>query len=117
MAEQTFEGGRMYWRKDRDSIYVVYGSGGWAAFPNAWQDGDPVYSCPATAPETSPPTPLRGFGRVWCSFSEVRTGLGWATDAERGYDATAQDFDSGSIFRNDFGVVVVLYADGTWEQR
>ena len=117
MAEQTFEDGRVFWRKDRDSIYVVYDSGTWAAYPNNWNDGDPIYSCPATAPEASPPTPLRGFGRVWCSFDEVRNGLGWATDGERGYDAMAQDFDAGWVFRNDFGVIFVLFDDGTWEQR
>jgi serine/threonine-protein kinase len=117
MAEQTFERGRMFWRDDRDSLYVLYDSGAWSAFPNDWRNGDPIYSCPATAPESSPPTPLRGFGRTWCSFSEVRDGLGWATDGERGYDGTAQDFASGSVFRNDFGVTFVLYGDGTWEQR
>lgn len=107
----------MFWRKDWDSMYAQYSTGAWAGYPDTWEEGDPLYSCPATAPEASPPTPWRGFGKVWCTFSEVRNGLGWATDGERGYDATVQDFDTGSIVRNDFGVIYVLYSDGTWEQR
>jgi hypothetical protein len=107
----------MFWRKDRDSIFVLYQIGTWAGFPNTWNEGDPVYSCPATAPEESPPTPLRGFGRVWCSFSDVRDGLGWAIDGERGYDATAQDFDTGAILRTDLGATYVLFGDGTWQLR
>jgi serine/threonine-protein kinase len=117
VAEQTFEGGHMQWRKDRDSVYALYGTGAWGGYPNSWKEGDPTYSCPTTAPEESPPTPLRGFGKVWCSFPEVRNGLSWATDSERGFDGTVQDFDTGAIVRNDFGVIVVLFGDGTWEQR
>jgi hypothetical protein len=107
----------MFWRNDRGSVTVQYSTGAWAGYPDTWEEGDPLYSCPATAPETSPPTPWRGFGKVWCTYGEVRNGLGSATDGERGYDATVQDFDTGSIVRNDFGVIYVLYSDGTWEQR
>jgi len=116
MAEEHFEYGRMFWRKDSDRILAVHDSGVWASYQDIWQEGDPDYSCPDSAPEESPPTPLRGFGKIWCTYTEVRNGLGWATDGERGFDGTVQDFEQGAILRTDTGEMYVLFNDGTWTQ-
>jgi hypothetical protein len=43
--------------------------------------------------------------------------LGWATDYERGFDGTVQDFERGAILRTDGGENYVLYGDGNWAQR
>ena len=117
MAEEHFERGLMFWREDTDSLSVLYNKGAWAAYSDIWREGDPDYSCPDSAPTESPPTPLRGFGKIWCTYEPVRSGLGWATDGERGYYATAQDFERGSIVRTDGGTTYLLYGDGWWEQR
>jgi len=117
LAEESFDHGRMFWRKDTDRISVQYESGAWASYANAWAEGDPEFSCPAIAPEESPPTPKRGFGKVWCANEGVRNGLGWATDPEYGYYGTVQDFEHGSIIRTEGGATYVRYADGEWEQR
>jgi serine/threonine protein kinase len=117
MAEEHFERGRMFWREDTDLISALYDTGGWGSYPNTWHEGDPVYSCSDSAPAENPPTPIRGFGKTWCTYEAVRSGLGWATDPERGYDATAQDFERGSIVRTDGGTTYVLYADGRWERQ
>ena len=116
MARQHFEWGQMLWRKDTDGILAVHDRGIWGAYQNIWFEGDPTYSCPDSAPEESPPTPLRGFGKIWCTYTEVRNGLGWATDGERGFNGTAQDFEQGTILRTDTGDTYVLYGDGTWTQ-
>lgn len=113
-ARQYFEGGTMLWRQDNDRIYALYNGGGWGSYANLWSDGEAAYSCPATAPSETPPTPKRGFGAIWCAYGEVRSGLGNATSDERGFNATLQHFDYGSILRSDSGKTYTLYSDGTW---
>jgi len=117
IAEEPFERGRMFWREDTDLTSVLYNNGGWALYQNTWREGDPDYSCPESAPTESPPTPIRGFGKIWCTYEPVRSGLGWTTDHEHGYHGTAQDFERGSIIRTDGGTTYVLYGDDWWEKR
>jgi hypothetical protein len=117
MAQEYFERGQMFWRKDDDTMIVLYGTGAWEVYADIWQEGDPQYSCPGIAPSETPPTPLRGFGKIWCTYEAVRNGLGWATDYERGFDGTVQDFERGAILRTDGGENYVLYGDGNWAQR
>jgi len=104
----------MFWREDNDRIFAVYQSGTWQGFANTWRDGDPTYTC---GTETTPPTPLRGFGKAWCSNATVREGLGSALDLERGFDSTLQDFERGIILRMDTGTIYLLFADGKWSKR
>jgi serine/threonine protein kinase len=114
IAEETFEHGRMFWRQDNDHHYVLYANGTWERFPNTWSEEMPVFTC--GIPE-SPPTPLRGFGKVWCDRSWVREGLGNATVGEWGEYSTVQDFvNGGSIIRSGSGTYI-LYADGKWGRR
>ncbi len=117
IALEHFEGGLMLWRENTDQIYVLYGNGSWDSYNDIWLEGDPEYSCPDSAPSSSPPTPRRGFGKIWCTDSEVRSGLGSATDAERGFYGTVQDFRYGWALGADSGVILVLFADGSWTQR
>lgn len=114
MASERFERGQMLWRQDTDAIVVLYDNGTWVAYQDVWNEGDAEYSCPESAPEESPPTPKRGFGKIWCIHPGVRSGLGWATDQERGFDGAVQDFERGTILRMDSGAIYVLYGDGTW---
>lgn len=117
MAQQHFEWGKMFWRKDTDGMLAVHNSGIWGSYQDIWHEGDPEYSCSDSAPEESPPTPLRGFGKIWCTYTEVRNGLGWATDGERGFDGTVQDFEQGAILRTDTGDIYALFDDNTWAQH
>ncbi len=117
MAEEVFQRGRMFWRKDKDDKYViaVYNSGTLGIYLGDWKEGDPSFTC---GPESSPPTPQRGFGRAWCKYPEIRNGLGNATTAEWGYDGTVQDFARGMILRTDSETTFVLYSgDRTWETK
>jgi len=112
MAMQTFDGGVMFWREDTDRVHVLYNSGGWERHSDNWQEGDAEFSC---GTQESPPTPKRGFGKVWCSFDSVRNGLGNARDAEWGAAGAAQDFENGMIVLAPNGRTYVLYTDnGTW---
>ncbi|RLC98925.1 MAG: hypothetical protein DRI77_03940 [Chloroflexi bacterium] len=114
MAQQHFEWGQMFWREDTDNMLAVHNSGIWGSYQDIWHEGDPEYSCSDSAPEESPPTPKRGFGKIWCTYTEVRNGLGWATDGERGFNGTVQDFERGAIIRTDSGETYVLFDDGDW---
>ena len=112
MAMQTFDGGVMFWREDNDDIYVLYNSGGWARFDDVWREGDAEFSC---GTQESPPTPKRGFGRIWCDHNSVSNGLGNARDAEWGAAGATQDFERGSIVLAPNGQTYVLDSDnGTW---
>ena len=116
-ADEPFQGGWMYWRKDAATMYAIYRGGIWESHADRWREGDPEFSCPdADTPSESPPTPKRGFGRVWCSVPSVRQGLGAATEGERGLQVTVQSFERGLIMLTDRGTWI-LYADGTWERR
>lgn len=105
----------MLWRGDTDTIYVLFNDGRWESYPNEWREGDPEYSC---GEANSPPTPLRGFGRVWCDHPEVSARLGAVTASEIGDNASAvQEFVNGMIMVAPFGARFVLVGeDGTWRR-
>jgi serine/threonine protein kinase len=111
MAQEAFVGGRMFWRSDNDLIYVIYNSNTWRSYNDIWQEGDPDYAC---GTQESPPTPIRGFGKIWCTYDVVRQGLGNATGGEYADSGTIQDFEGGLILQMSDGRTYVLYNNGTW---
>ena len=116
-ARQSYEKGSMFWRQDTARIYVLYESGGWQAFPDTWDEDQPVFSC-TEAKMGAPPKPQRGFGKVWCNESGVREGLGRATTEEVASKGNVQDFRTGgAILLTDAGETFVLYPTGHWTQR
>ena len=117
MVEQGFEGGRMFWRSDDASIYVLPTGQPYARFDDTWDESQPAYSCPELFPPQTPPTPQRGFGKVWCNQPQVRQLLGSATGQERLFEATLETFDGGLIFRTDQGATYMLRSrSNEWEQ-
>lgn len=117
MAEQSFEGGRMFWRSDTRDIYVLPWGQPYVRFDDTWDGSQPAYSCPEAAPPQTPPTPQRGFGKVWCNQPLVRELLGNATSGERLVEVTLQEFDAGLIFGTDEGMTYILEARSNgWEQ-
>jgi len=112
IARENFEHGLMFWREDNDKIYVLYDNGYWGGYDNIWQEGDAHFSCGSS----SPPTPQRGFGKVWCTFSSVRQGLGDATNAEWGEFGALQEFNAGLILQTADGRIYTFYNDGTWRR-
>ena len=111
---QLFEYGWMFWREDIREIYVVYHSG-WSNYLDTWQEGQPEYSCPETgAPSQSPPTPKRGFGKLWCELGGPNAAIGSAVAAETGYTMQIWVFSNGDMEVLDpDGRVFVLRADRT----
>lgn len=99
----------MLWREDNDRIYVLFENGRWERHEDIWREGDPEFTC---GTPKSPPTPKRGFGKIWCTYQNVRNGLGEAVTTEQGYNAVVQSYGGGSIIRTTS--TYVLYSDGTW---
>ena len=105
----------MLWRQDNAVIYVLTNDGRWAQYDDLWREGDAEFTC---GEPNNPPTPVRGFGRVWCDQSVVRQGLGAATAAEIG-DAggQAQDFANGMLLAAPDGSTFVLVGESaTWRR-
>lgn len=113
IADETFQRGRMFWREDNRRIYVLYNNGRWESYADTWYEGDPEYTC---GTKQHPPTPIRGFGKVWCTYDNVRQGLGDAMGIEWGDYGAVQGFGEGLLLRTGGGSVFVLYSDGTWRQ-
>ncbi len=111
MALEDFQYGRMFWRSSNDRLYVLYNSGRWSSYADTWLETDPEFACGV---EESPPTPKRGFGKLWCSTSAVRQGMGAAINAEWGDSGTFQDFSGGLILKLSSGKSYVLYNGGSW---
>lgn len=105
----------MLWRGDTDTIYVLYNDGRWESYPNEWQQSAQEFSC---GEENSPPTPIRGFGRVWCDHPAVREALGPVTALEIGDNASAiQDFGNGTILVAPFGSrFIFINETGMWRR-
>lgn len=122
-AEQPFQNGHMFWSELGLLFLVTIGqdSGTWYYFPedkSPWKNGMPEKSC-----EANPPPgliqPVRGFGGLWCTQSDIRDQIGWGLDIERGIqDGTdlIQGFNGGIIFRDSdgqtHGLAYILFWEG-----
>jgi len=108
MVEQSFEHGWMLWRGDTAMIIALPVGQFYREFEDTWNDNQPAYSCPDIAPAQTPPTPQRGFGKIWCAEPELRNFLGQATNEERSFVAHIQSFERGLIFSTDQGTVYIF---------
>ncbi len=99
MVEQRFAGGQMFWRSDNSTIYVLPANQAYARFDDTWTDNQPAYTCPDLGPAQTPPTPQRGFGKVWCDYPQVREQLGNAASQEMAAEAVVQEFENGLVFQ------------------
>jgi hypothetical protein len=113
-AEQAFERGTMLWLSG--PIYVLYSDGRLQQYTDTFVDGvDPVSG--GETPPTGLLEPVRGFGKVWRSSPDVRSGLGWGIAPEAGGSATMLRFERGWMVdltqRGD--VLVLSESAGTWQ--
>ncbi|MBN2470401.1 MAG: hypothetical protein JXN59_06735 [Anaerolineae bacterium] len=90
VAEQVFQGGRMFWLQPTKDIWVMINDAGtnergtWQIMEDTFEEGEAEID-----PELTPPVdgiqPRRGFGKLWREYPEIREGLGWATTPEFGF--------------------------------
>ena len=93
-AEQHFEHGVMLWIGAQDRIIVLFDdkqfSPKYSVFRDEWEEGQPDQDS-TLQPPNGLEQPIRGFGLVWRTHSEVRDRLGWATQGEVGFDTIFQN--------------------------
>jgi len=93
-AQQPFERGFMLWLQPSNAIYVFfdnYGGQSYRVYTDNFKEGDPE-SDPSLTPPAGLLQPVRGFGLVWRTNSEVRDNLGWATAPESGFETWRQSY-------------------------
>jgi hypothetical protein len=111
-ASQLYERGEMFWLAGPPAeIIVFYSSGRYQRFDDTFVSGvDPESG--AETPPAGLTEPVRGFGKVWRSYPDVRNGLGWAVTGENAGQATVQLFERGRmIYLSQRGLVFILAAD------
>ncbi|TVR18611.1 MAG: hypothetical protein EA396_14865 [Anaerolineaceae bacterium] len=134
VAEQIFEGGRMYYLQPVGQIWVLIDddesarNGVWAFYEDTWEDGMPE-SDPGIEPPEGFAQPIRGFGQLWRDNEFVRSSLGWALDNEYGFWTDYTYFFGGEIDadgefiqgpgRHVFSTragrpIELIESDGTW---
>lgn len=117
-ALQTFERGTMIWLNG--PIYVLLDDGRFWRYDDSFVAGvDPESG--GEVPPAGLLEPVRGFGKIWRTVPDVRSGLGWGTSAEAGGSATRQRFERGwMIDLTQRGDILVLVEDpggatGSWQ--
>jgi hypothetical protein len=87
IAEQVFEHGRMFWIRHTQQIWVMQAapddpkSGDWFCYNDTFVEGEPEVDPALTAPENMY-QPRRGFGKLWRTYPDMQTALGWALTPE-----------------------------------
>jgi len=115
-ARQSFQRGTMFWRKDIREIYVLIQNGNWRMYVDTWEENMDEYSCPEVAERKTPPTPIRGFGKVWCEqLGGPNAEVGWAINNELPYDAQWQHFEYGLMWQGLDGRIYVLPEGNSWQ--
>jgi hypothetical protein len=126
IAEETFQGGHLFWIKDTDQVYIILDreKNGSELAEGKWRLAEPSWKWDGSNPEgvsLLPPAglvePKRGFGWLWRTHLGGPEGpLGWALDKEYGFDNTgkAQVFESGLIFKSSSPKIYVLLRDGNF---
>ncbi len=110
VAEQVFEGGRMFYLQPVDRIWVLLydedtrDSGTWAVYENEWVEGMPEIDPSIIAPDGYV-QPRRGFGLLWRKNDDLREALGFALDPEIGFESH-YTFTEGAIRIVDGSVVI-----------
>jgi hypothetical protein len=130
VAEQLFEGGRMFWLQPTRQIWVLTitaeGRGNWSVYEDTYRDGVDPARDPSIVPPEGRLQPERGFGKLWRESVEVREALGWAVTPEFGYISDYAYVVNGTDDAGNFIGYHVLFSlygeqfrfneiDGTWQ--
>jgi hypothetical protein len=130
VAEQLFEGGRMFWLQPTQQIWVLTitgeARGNWSVYEDNYTEGVDSASDSSIVPPDGRLQPERGFGKLWRESVEVREALGWAVTPEFGYISDYAYVVNGTDEAGEFVGYHVLFSlygeqfrfneiDGTWQ--
>jgi len=106
VAEQVFEGGRMFWVQPANQIWVMVvndnQSGEWLIYEDTFDEDTDPESDPDLDVPAGNYQPVRGFGKLWRENEEVRDILGWAVTPEFGYISRYEYVPGGEIADEDY---------------
>lgn len=110
----------MLWFGSEKQIYVLFANQTWLAYSDTWSEGEPEIMCnPTNSEKTSPPLPRRGFGKLWCTVSNLQQEMGTIDREERlCQHSVTQRFDSGTLlacFEDATIRYFRLLKDGRWD--
>jgi len=111
-ADQLYERGEMFWLEGPPGyIYALFNTGRYQRYDDTYNAAvDPVSG--GETPPSGLIEPIRGFGKVWRTFQEVRTGLGWAMGGENGGQANVQPFERGQmVYLPQRGQIIIMVFD------
>lgn len=120
-ASELFERGEMFWVQGPPSyIYSLFNTGRFQRYDDSYNSATDPVSGGETPPQNLK-EPVRGFGKIWRTFTEVRNGLGWAFNDETGGQATVQLFERGQmLYLSQRSLIFILIYDdpvgiiGSW---
>lgn len=134
VAEQVFEGGRMFWVQPRRQIWVMVddgnGSGKWTIYEDVFEDGEAEFDPTLEVPEGKY-QPERGFGKLWRENPALNEALGWGLTPEFGYVSNYEYHPGGQVSAQNqytpgpgyhilFGLSQEKFrfneVDGTWQK-
>jgi hypothetical protein len=97
-ASQVFQNGSMlYVQGSPGSIYVLASDSRFTRFDDTYNAAADPESTGQTPPSPTLYEPVRGFGKVWRTYVDVRERLGWATTTEAGNNSALQLFERGRM--------------------
>jgi hypothetical protein len=110
----------MLWFSHESQIYVLLPDGTWRIYVDTWRESDPTFTCnPLGGRPTSPPLPRRGFGKLWCTVTELQEVMGTVMKEERlCQHAVLQRFARGrflACFEDATVRYFRLLDDGSWD--
>ncbi|MDZ4769044.1 MAG: hypothetical protein SGJ24_07950 [Chloroflexota bacterium] len=100
VAEQLFEGGRMFWIQPTGQIWLLMttqeGTGEWSIYADDFVDGEPDLDSTLVPPDGRY-QPERGFGKLWRESEAINQSLGWGVTPEFGYVSRYEYHAGGSV--------------------
>ncbi|MEO1286648.1 MAG: hypothetical protein AAFV93_02685 [Chloroflexota bacterium] len=109
---QSYEGGIMLWDSSNETIWVIYDDGYYVYFPYSTYINLPDNSLTALDGLV---TPIRGFGRVWYNYPEVRERVGYAIGTELAHVMTWEDYGGYGRVNIPSGDHILLRSWGLWQ--
>lgn len=107
VAEQVFEGGRMFWIRHNRQVWVMIASeddpnrGDWFCYYDIFVEGEQELD-PNLIPPDGLYQPRRGFGKLWRTKPELKEALGWAKTPEFELTSTYRYIAGGEVVNGEY---------------
>ncbi len=107
VAEQVFEGGRMFWIRHNRQVWIMVAReddpnrGDWFCYFDIFVEGEEELD-PNLIPPDGFYQPRRGFGKLWRTKPELKEALGWAKTPEFELTSTYRYIAGGEVVDGEY---------------